>query len=397
MFWTLQTKKWNRGVCHHYRVMAPFFVVLFSLIAGRNWAAPYTPSSNDQVLARLSPAEQALQQSSPMKNLANATAQARQLIDEARLREDSRFLGYAQATLKPFLTPTNSAATQLLMAEIEQYQHHFSLARSRLNRLLEQRPDEGQAWLMLANLDRVQGHFTSSRQACQQAATSLPATSVILCLSGIQAMTGNLDKAEQTLTRLANSDQLSMTDDERQWLYTLLTEIAVQQGKNALALTHVQQALQIAPQSPYLRYLQSDIWLMQGANAKVIADLLDWQDRDNALLRLAIAAKRSQHSEASNWRNAYQQRIDMAQQSQRPIHHREHARFLLSVTEQADEALEAARANWETQRELSDLRILLASAALSKNEKSLDDASRFIQRHNINDAPSQHWNERATR
>ena len=395
MFSTPRSENGTRGTCHHHSVMARFFAVLFGLMAGQNWAAPYTPTSDDHVLARLSPAEQALGQPAPEHTQAHATKSARALIDEARVNEDARFLGYARATLSPFLDASADASVQLLMAEIEQHQHQFDAARERLTQLLTQRPSEGQAWLMLANLERVQGNFSAARQACQHAATSLPPSSTILCLSSIQAVTGNLSRASQTLNRMATNEALSLNDIEREWLYTLLAEIAMQQGDNTLALRHVQQALGTSPTSPYLRYLQSDIWLMEGMNQKVIADLQAWEDRDNALLRLALAAKRSDHPAATQWRNRYQQRQANTQQSQRPLHHREYARFQLSVLDNPDAALQAARANWSEQRELSDLRILLASAVMSGNEDSQEDAARFIKRHKIEDAPSQYWKERA--
>lgn len=397
MFLIRQTDNENRGTCHRLVLMARFFVVLFSLLSGLARAAPYTPHSDDQILVRLSPAEQAVGQAAPIHSEADAIRNARQWIDTARSREDARFLGYAQAVLSPYLSSTQSAPVQLLQAEIEQYQHAFPQARLRLTQLLNKRPDEGQAWLMLANLDRIQGRFDTARQSCQRAATSLPPTTVIICLASIQSMTGQLEQAWSTLQRLEDNQQLSLQRSERQWLYTLLAEMAIQQGLNSEAHSYLERALQPSPNDPYLRYLQSDLWLSEGAHADVISSLQSWQDRDNALLRLAVAAKRSQHPDASRWREAYRSRLQDSQRAGRSIHHREQARFLLSVMDQPEQALQAAQANWQEQRELSDLRILLASAVKENDPQTLQGARDFMDKNNLRDVMAQQWTKEEQR
>ncbi|WP_161319162.1 tetratricopeptide repeat protein [Alcanivorax sp. DP30] len=368
--------------------MARFFVALFSLLAGLASAAPYTPNSDDQILVRLSPAEQALGQPASAGSEANAIRQAREYIDYARQREDSRFLGYARAILSPWLGSPSSPPIALLMAEIEQRQHQFAQAQTRLTKLLERHPNDGQAWLMLANLHRVQGRFEDARHACRQGASTLPPTTVVICQSSIQAMTGQLPKAWQTLQRLADSG-LASPGNEQRWLHTLLAEMAIQQGLYDQANNYLNAALQDAPQPPYLVYLQNDLRLMRGDNDKVIAALQPWQDRENALLRLAIAAQRSHHPDADRWQQAYQDLLNAAQQSGRDIHLREQARFQLQVSARPEAALQTAQANWETQREISDLRILLASAAASGDQDAHQQAMQFIDLHGISDAPSQ--------
>ena len=368
--------------------MTRFFAALLSLLAGLASAAPYTPASDDQILVRLSPAEQALGQPSPPTSDAEALRQAREFIDYAREREDARFLGYARATLAPRLTPSAPPSALLLMADIEQRQHEFDKAQARLTALLEQYPNDGQAWLMLANLHRVQGRFDDAQHACRQGASTLPPTTVVICQSSIQAMTGQLPKAWQTLQRLADSG-LAAPGNEQRWLHTLLAEMAIQQGLYDQAHDYLNAALHNAPQAPYLVYLQNDLRLMQGDNDNVIDALQPWQDRENALLRLAIAAHRSQHPDAERWQQAYQDLLNAAQQSGRDIHLREQARFLLQVSAQPEAALQTAKANWTTQREISDLRILLASATASGDQDAYQQAMQFMARHGISDAPSQ--------
>jgi len=241
---------------------------------------------------------------------------------------------------------------------------------------------------MLANLHRVQGRFDDARHACRQGASTLPPTTVVICQSSIQAMTGQLPKAWQTLQRLADSG-LASPGNEQRWLHTLLAEMAIQQGFYDQAHDYLSAALHDTPQAPYLVYLQNDLRLMQGDNDKVIDALKPWQDRENALLRLAIAAHRSHHPDAERWQQAYQDLLNAAQQSSRDIHLREQARFLLQVSAEPEATLQTAKANWTMQREISDLRILLASAKASGDQDAYQQAMQFMERHGISDAPSQ--------
>lgn len=392
MSWIHRTRPTDRGTCHHRnRMVTRFFVALFSLLAGLAGAAPYTPASDDQVLAELTPAEQALGQPDRADNEADAIRKARTYVDYARQQEDARFLGYALATLSPW-SDSSSPPTVLLMAEIELRQHQFDNARARLQSLLSKRPEQGQGWLMLANLERVQGRFDDATHACRRGTGTLSPVTVVICQGSIQAVTGKLPQAWQTLNRLAEQG-LAAPGNEQRWLYTLLAEMAIQKGLPNQAQRHIDMARLVAPDDPYLTYLQSDVWLKQGHNDKVITRLQHWQERENALLRLSIAGQRSGHPDASQWQQAYQKRIAAARQSGRDIHLREQARFQLEVTGQYLAALANARANWDQQRELPDLRLLLASARTNSDPESLQLATDFIQRHEIHDATLQQLQE----
>ena len=369
------------------RFPAALLILCGGLLAGTAQAAPYTPDTNATVLATLSESQRALTPASPPQNETDALRLARAQIDYGRQQGDPRFLGYAQRTLAPFSQPP-SPAVNLLWADIEQQRHQFTQARIRLTALLEQHPNQGQGWLMLANIERVQGQFDAARQACRQAANSLPPTTVVLCQASVQAMTGQHQHAYATLQSLADS---LLVGDTTQvvWLQTLIAEMAIQQGEPERAQQALDTALALAPQDAYLRYLQSDLWLQEGKPHAVIEDLKNWQDRDNALLRLAIAGQRSQHPHASQWQQAYQQRLQAAEQAGRSVHQREQARYLLQVAPSPDEALTVARKNWEQQKELADLRLLLAAATAADSTDARATVRDFIDSHGVHDAALQ--------
>ncbi|MCG8393703.1 MAG: tetratricopeptide repeat protein [Pseudomonadales bacterium] len=348
-------------------------------------ARPYTPDSDDVVLARLPALSETLASPAPAVDPAEVLALARSQIDYASRAEDPRFLGYAQATLTPLIQNASSPAAELLMARIEQHRHQFARARHRLNQLLERFPNQGQAWLMLANIERVQGRLDAARQACRESAVTLPPTTVLLCQASVQAITNQRDKAYVTLQALAEGPAAPQGGSAR-WLATLLTEIALQQGDTDAAMSHLQDALQQAPQDPYLRYLQSDLWLTRNQSRSVIDDLSGWQDRDGALLRLAIAGQRLDHPRAEIWREQYRARMAADQDTGRERHLREHARFLLEVEDDPGGALALARENWRQQRELADLRILNASARATDDQDTRELIRDFINQHQVVDS-----------
>lgn len=363
-----------------------FFVTLLLLLwCSATIAAPYTPDGDDVVLARLPALPETLANPAPVADPVDVLALARSQIDYASHAEDPRFLGYAHATLAPLIQDGFSPAAELLMARIEQHRHQFARARHRLNQLLDRFPNQGQAWLMLANIERVQGRLDTARQACRESAVTLPPTTVVLCQASVQAITHQRDKAYATLQALAEGPAAPQGDSAR-WLTTLLTEIALQQGDTDAAMSHLQDALQQAPQDPYLRYLQSDLWLTRDQSRSVIDDLSGWQDRDGALLRLAIAGQRLDHPRAEIWREQYRARMAADRDTGRERHLREHARFLLEVEDNPEGALALARENWRQQRELADLRILNASARAIGDQDTHDQIRDFIHQHQIIDS-----------
>lgn len=361
-------------------------LLVLSVVASQATAAPYTPDGDHVILARLPAAPRALVAPAAATSEDAALSRARAQIEYASREEDPRFLGYAEATLTPYLQRAHPAApATLLMARIEQQRHQFARARLRLKRMLEQLPNQGQAWLMLANIERVQGRLEAARQACRAGANSLPPATVLLCQASVQAITDQRDLAYRTLQALAASTAAPQGESAR-WLATLSAEIALQQGRPDTAMVHVREALDSAPDDPYLRYLQSDVWLALDEPRAVIDDLNDWQDREGALLRLAIAAQQLDHPHAGRWRRHYQMLMAADQDAGRQRHLREHARFVLEVEKDARRALSLAQENWQQQRELADLRVLHASARASDDEATLALLGEFINQYQVVDS-----------
>ncbi|MDX1804799.1 MAG: hypothetical protein R3292_12010 [Alcanivorax sp.] len=348
-------------------------------------AAPYTPASDQTVLTRLPASLQTLAPPRQPLDHDQALQLARRQIQQARREGDPRFLGYAQATLAPWQDERQKdAAVGILLATVEQSRHQYLKARDHLRALLAQHPDQGQAWLTLAVIERVQANYDKASQACRETAGHLPPSATVICLASIQALTGPPDAAYQRLQRLAASN-LPMSPAQRRWMYTELAEIAWQKGDDRQTLNYAKKGLASQPDDRYLRFVKADAELALGDNQSVIRD---WQHNiaiDGGLLRLAIAGQRAHDPRASHWADLYQQRLQAAAQARQQLHLREQARFQLQVLQQPEAALATAKRNWQIQKEPADLRILAATASACDDAQTLALARRFIDQHGLQD------------
>ena len=125
-------------------------------------ATPITPSNDGQVIERLPPSTRTSTSVDP----AVAATEARNLLTASRREGDPRFAGRALARLARWQPASEAARAPaevlLVLAEAEQYLHHFDGATRRLQALTQRDPGNAQAWLLLTTLHRVQGRYGSS-------------------------------------------------------------------------------------------------------------------------------------------------------------------------------------------------------------------------------------------
>jgi hypothetical protein len=146
------------------------------------------------------------------------------------------------------------------------------------------------------------------------------------------------------------------------WLETLAAETAETLGADDAALEHYRAALaRRAPPSIYLLTAYADALLRAGRAGDVVDLLESAPPADPVLLRLALAQKRAgESSDAIIDRLRY--RLELALQGVEAAHAREAAYFALNLLDLPELALERALANWQTQREPIDARLVLEAA-----------------------------------
>lgn len=346
------------------------------LTAGIAPAAPYIPSDGKQVLERLpsrnDPAQAEFKRkraalSKHPNNLALATDVARQYIQRSRNEGDPRYLGYAQAALRPWWSMARPpVAVLVLRATLLQSTHRFDLALLDLDRVLQQDPDNGQAWITRATILQVQGRYAEAMQSCRQLSRLASHLITLACAANVASLHG---QAEDSYAQLRDALRDSGDTDAgiQVWILTLLAEMAQRKGDTAAAEMHFSKAIGLGQPDTYLLGAYADFLLDQQRYGEVV-ELLNNQTRvDALLLRYALALQAQSPATAAASIEQLQQRFEAARLRGDSIHDREQARFELHLLNNAQAALKTAQANWQVQKEPADVRILLEAALAADN------------------------------
>lgn len=385
----------GRGILQQLRrlTLPGLFLFVGGAFGGHAVAAPYTPESDDQVLQRLPTPSildgaDALQRrlADDPRDRDSAERLARLYIQAARREGDPRYLGYASATLSPWLQASDAPPSVLVLAAtIAQGEHRFTQARHLLRQALAQDPRLGQGWLTLAVINQVQGQYEESLQACRSAATLVPTAAALTCQASVLALNGNLDPAYTRLSRYAEGAS-DVAANVAVWMQTRLAEMAWQKGDLDAARAHIERGRALGPEDRYLRHLYADFLLAESRPDAAIDLLEEYVEQDGALLRLSIAGIAADDRRADRWAQQFRDRMAAAQRSAEYAHLRESARFSLVVEKDPADALEQARANWRTQKEPADMYIYLAAAQAAGRPDAADEVRAFIAEHGVQDS-----------
>jgi len=350
------------------------------------WASAYVPADDKEVLAHLSPGTthtsmQVRQQAAARADVALPLAQF--YISRARASGDLRFLGYAEAVLKRWISqsPPNPEAL-VLHASILQSRHSFDAALAELDQALRARPDDVQAWLTRATVLRVLGRYREAAAACAQFAQRADASVSLICEQSIAGLAGHLQSAYAALTGLSTQ---GMLDPERAWRDSELGEMAVRLGRETDAERWFREGLACSPQDSYLRAAYADLLLRQHRSAEVLVLLQGQESIEPLLLRLAIAQKQEHDPGLSHSAELLQAAFAAEAERGEAVHQREQARFLLEVQDRRQEALAAALANWAVQHEPDDALILVKAARAADAPQRAQPALEFARTQGLRD------------
>jgi predicted Zn-dependent protease len=378
------------------RVPLAIALVAFSVCAGDAASKPYVPQDDAAVLERLPErGDAALRDLKRMRaalaatprDLDYAAAVAQRAIEAARETGDPRFLGQAQAALRPWWTAADPPARALLLrATVKQSQHDFEGALADLDRILAQEPANGQALLTRATVLTVTGEYGKARRDCARLARLASPLVVTACLASPSSLTGEAPSAYRALvSALARSGE----DPAVQlWGLTLAAEIAARRGDAAGAERHFRNALAFDARDPYLRGAYADFLLDQGRPRDVLPLVRDDLQNDALLLRLALAEQALPEVRAAfeAHRQELAARFDAARARGDALHRREEARFRLALADDPRGALALARDNWAVQREAADLRILAAAAHAAGDRDARQIVDAWIAANRLEDA-----------
>ena len=332
-------------------------------------AAPRLPSDPDAVLERVARGGDpripllAVRLAVDPRDLDTATSLAERYVALARTTQDSRHAGYAQAALAPWWhQPDPPPRVLVLRGLLRQHRHDFAGALADIDHAALATPGDPEVWQARAAVLLVIGRPAESLASCRRLrGLALPLVSSV-CEAGAAARMGWATVALVVLEG-AIGDGAELPPELRGWAWSVLAETAAALGRADIAERAFRTAIAAEPGDAYAVNAYADFLLNQGRPAEVAALVGDDLRNDGKLLRLALAERSLGDPGYEARASELRARFAAARLRGDAVGQREEARFLLAG--EPDTALRLALANWSSQREPSDARVLLAAALAS--------------------------------
>ncbi len=370
------------------RLLIPVLVLVCALGTGAAQAAPYTPQSDNEVLERLpfkaSAAEgRELRQlrralAEQPQNIDRALALARRYFDLASAEGDPRYVGYAEAAIRPWSNTAEPPVAILVMrALLRQYRHEFDAALGDLARAAERDPGNAELWSWRSAILLVQADYPGARAACDQLAPLASALLATACTTAVDGLTGKSAEAYAELSK-ALARRPDADPDLKLWIQTRLAEMALRQGKDELAERHFKAGLALGVTDGFILAAYADFLLDHNRPAEVVPMLKDWERSDVLLLRLALAEQAAKLPSAPAHSAMMKERFDASAMRGDKLHQQEEARFHLYLQGDAPGALRLAAENYRLQREPRDARILMEAALAAKQYAAAQPAIEWL-------------------
>jgi len=362
---------------------------LASLVLGVQ-AAPYVPKYDSVVLEHLpvrpsDPVARELRQlraelAANPRDRAIAVRLAERYFALANSEGDPRYVGYAEAALKPWWDLATPPLDALVMrAVLKQYSHDFSGAMVDLVAATREDPENARAWSWRAAIDMVQANYEQARKDCAALKGIETELFAAGCMAYLDGTTGNAAGAYRALSEaFARSGETS--PEIKVWVLTRLAEMSLRLGNVKQAEEHFRAAYFEPINDQFLLGAYSDFLLDQGRPDEVVPLLVDWFRSDILLLRLAMAEKALKSPKAAEHIEALRSRFDAAALRGDKLHQQEEARFNLVLLGNKEKALALAQENWTLQREPRDARILLEAALAMKDPAAARGALDWLER-----------------
>ncbi len=359
-------------------------------------AAPYTPASDAQVLERLplKPADPVARELSRLRAALAASpadarlaeALARRYFDLSMAQGDPRYIGYAEAVLRPWTTGASiPPGLRVVRALLRQYRHDFAGALGDLAAALDADPADIEAHSWRAAIFMVQARYADARTECAALAPHASELFAAACLAYVDATTGNARKAHDRLS-VALQRRPDASPESKLWNLTRLAEMARRLGDPVLAEKHFRSALALGVTDNFLLAAFADFLLDENRPGEVVALLKDWVRSDTLLLRLAFAEKSLNMPTAARRIQALDDRFSEAALRGEQLHLQEEARFRLRLKGDPAGALRLATENWKSQREPRDAAILLESALAARDRAAAKPALDWLEKSGFEDA-----------
>lgn len=364
------SRKGGRGVCSGTFVMMGILCLLPGAVVASIGTHVVVPAGDAVVLNRDDTAmASAASTVLPSQALSpDRLAQGlRALVEQSRATGSPRPLGLAVGLLDRLPASQWTAEVYLMRATVHQRLHRFDLAEADLDNVLELEPGNRQAWLTRYSIALVRGNLDSAGQACERLQEGRAGLVAASCRQELASFGEQPERAYEQLTQ-ALENTGSSNAIERDYALVTQAEIATRlQRPEAGELW--QRSLLRDPADLYRRARYADWLLSQERDQDVLVVTQGFDEVDTLAVLRAIAMTRLQHPQQPRLVDELEERFAEARWRGEFLHEWEYARFLLDVKNDAQAALAAAQANWETQRAPVD-RLLLRRAAMLAGQPS---------------------------
>ena len=362
------------------------FTTLWPLTAA---ASPFTPKSDAEVVERLpgrasDPAVRRVE--SLRKQLAARPDDAalrievaRRYFDMAMAQGDPRYVGYAASALAPLeKSAPNDPGYPMALGLIQQYSHNFDAALASLTKAAQLAPQSPEPLLWRTAIFMVQARYSDAAAECTRLAPLTDPLTATGCSAYVQAATGQLEAAYQTLTAAVKAAPQASAE-LLLWQNTRLAEMAWRLQRFDVAEGHFKAAQKLGVTDQFLLGAYADFLLDRQRPAEVITLLGDWERSDILLLRLALAGKAANDPRAAGWAAQLRDRFAASAQRGDLLHEQEAGRFELAIEGNPTKALARASHNYTVQKEPRDADILLRAALAARQSQPAQPALDWLQ------------------
>ena len=367
------------------RILAGLAAVL---VGGGAYALPFVPRNDATVLERLParPNDPAMKEVRALRaalaaspsDPALASRLAERYFELAAAEGDPRYIGYAEAALRPWRSDDAPAEVLFVRGLLRQYRHDFEGGLRDLELTLQRDPEHVAARSWRAAILMVRADYDGAARECAALASLASELRATGCSTYVEATTG---KTRDAYRRLAESLERhpEASAELRLWTLTRLAEMAWRLEDHSAAEALFKRALALRLDDNFLLAAYAD-YLLERGRPKEVAELLrPWARSDTLLLRLAIAEKALGAREAAAHIQALGERFAAAALRGERLHLGEESRYLLELKGDARRALDVALENWKDQREPRDALAVLEAAAAARDASAAAPVLRWLQ------------------
>jgi tetratricopeptide (TPR) repeat protein len=231
---------------------------------------------------------------------------------------------------------------------------------------------------------QVQGVYDKAREECRALQNLTEELVWVACLASANGATGKLRESYQRL-RAALERHPNAQPEVQVWVLTSLAEMAARAGMMEEAEAHFRTALALDAADYYVLGAYADFLLDSDRSAEVLGLLRDQTRADPLLLRYTLALQAQHSKELRVQVQQLRDRFAASRLRGDRVHLREEARFTLHLLNAPTEALKLAEENWQIQKELADVRILLEAALAARGAAAVDAVREWLNDSRLED------------